>query len=175
MNNLELNNEINNLNNSLTNLSVILLNCSILLYQNVVQKSITYAPFDNATVNYNYTPQNLQYSLFFGINQIQEVITYYVNQANTVLTNIQNIGLSSQMSAKINEVNNSISQLDTFATALYNGQQSQLKSYTVPYNMSIRSALLLNGLTTNNIQLIQLYNSLDSVNWIPVGTVLLLL
>lgn len=175
MNNLELDNEINKLNTSLTNLSLTLLNCSILLYQNVVQKSITYAPFDNATVDYNYTPQNLQYSLFFGINQIQEVITYYVDQTNLVLTNIENTGLSSQMSAKINELNSSVSQLNTFAMALYNGQQSQLKSYTVPYNMSIRSALLLNGLTTNNIQLIQLYNSLDSVNWILQGTVLLLL
>ncbi len=175
--NLELQQQINNINSNLSILSLQLLNCSILLYKKIPQKSIDYAPFDNAIVNFTYTPPQLQYDFYFGQNQIQQVITYYVGNVNTILALLIDSGLESQFTPKINQLNSSIAQLNNFATSLYNGSNSKIISYTVPYPMSIRSALLLNNLTLDNMALVILFNmnTINTVNYIDVGTVLILL
>src|SRR3954470_23512101 len=103
--NLALQQDINNINNSLITLSLQLLNCSILLYKKIPQKSITYASFDNAIVDFNYTPIHLKYDFYFGANQIQTIISYYVDNTNIVLTMIIDSGLEAQFNAKINVLN----------------------------------------------------------------------
>lgn len=175
--NLALKNSVEVINADLANLSTILYNCSVLLYRSIPQKTITYAPFDNATVNYNYVPPSLRYTVLFGLNQIQTVISYYVDNVNSVLTKIDDAGLSSQVSNKINSLNQSIAQLNYFAISLYQGQQANIKTYTTPYAMSIRSALLLNNLPLTNINLVILYNinQIYSLNYIPAGVQLMLL
>lgn len=175
--NLALNNSIDVINAKLTTASNILYNCSVLLYQKIPQKSVTYAPFDNAVVNYQYVPANLQFSLYFGLNQIQTIITYYVNNVNAVLADIVASGFEAQLSNKINTLNQSISQLNNYAIALYQGQQTKIKNYVTPTPMSIRSALLLNNFSLNNLDIVILYNinSIYSLNYIPAGTELILL
>lgn len=172
-----INNAIEVINQQCTKLSTILYNCSVLLYQQILQKSITYSPFENATVNYDYVPTGIQYSLYFGKNQIQTVIQYYVDNVNIVLTQINSYGMESQLTSKINSLNNSITALNNFAVSLYEGQQNNVTVYITPYPMSIRSALLLNNLTLNNLATVILYNMDNgySFNYIPQGTQLILL
>ena len=172
-----INNAIEVINEECANLSKILYNCSVLLYQQIPQTSISYAPFDNATVDYNYVPDGLHYYLYFGQNQIQTVIDFYVNNVNAVLTQINNYGLQNQLITKINSLQSSIASLNNFAVSLYEGQQNNIIIYIVPYAMSIRSALLLNNLTLNNLATVILYNmsNVYSFNYISKGTQLLLL
>ena len=171
------NSAIEVINEECTNLSKILYNCSVLLYQQIPQTNISYAPFDNAIVDYNYVPSGLQYYLYFGQNQIQTVIDYYVTNVNAVLTQINDYGLQSQLINKINSLQSSIASLNNFAVSLYEGQQNNIIIYITPYAMSIRSALLLNNLTLNNLSKVVLYNmnNVYSFNYIPQGVQLLLL
>lgn len=175
--NLEINQDIININNSLSNLSLILYNSGVLLYKKILQKSLTYAPFDNATINYDYVPPNLQYNFYFTTNQIQVIMAHYVNNVNNVITMIVNSGLESQFNNKINQLNESIAQLNDFAISLYNGSNNNIIHYITPNPMSIRSALLLNGLSLNNMELVIIFNmdNINTLNYIDAGVELILL
>lgn len=172
-----INSAIETLNQMVTKLYNILYNSNVLLYQQIPQKQINYPPYGAAIVDYNYIAPNLQYYLYFGTNQIQSVIDYYVEQANIVLAQIKDYGLEAQLAQKINDIKVSITYLNLWAIALYNNQQNNFTVYTTPYAMSIRSALLLNNLSLNNMGLVLIYNmnNVDSFNYIPAGTRLILL
>ena len=175
--NLALNNQVNNINIELSNLGKVLLNCSVLLYKKVVQKSLSYAPFDNATVDYTYAPSYLEYDSYFTQNQIQVVLQYYTDKVDSVIALIIATGIESQFNQKINELNISISNLSDFALALYNGQNNRILMYTTQFGMSIRTALLLNGFTLNNLPLVMLFNmsNINTINYIDKGVELILL
>jgi len=168
--NQQLNQELLNINSLYQNLSLYLLNCSNLLYQKIIQKVIQYSAFDNQVIDVNYIPKNLNNYRYFNDNQVKIVIDYYVDQCNIVLELIMNSDFYSQLSNYVTLINKSIADLNNLAVSLFQAQNKSVIHYVTPRNMSIRTALFLNGLDYSNIDLVVLFNNnLISFNYIHIS------
>jgi hypothetical protein len=159
------------LNNKLQFLSNVLYNSSVYLYQNIAQNTYTNLQYDIAKVNYDYLPTYYQYVQFISFSQIGDVIQNYTNQANSIITFINQTGLANVLQSKINSITQSISTLNNFAVNLYNNQQSSLYIYVVPTRMSIRTAMFKNNIDFSQLDLILLYNLgvIQTVQILPQG------
>lgn len=175
--NIELDQELKNINDNYKELQLYLFNCAVLLYKKIIQKDIQYSDFDNVIINTNYIPKNLINYNYFNDNQVKYVIDYYVDNCNQVLELIINSDFYAKLSDIVVIINKSIAELNNLAVALFQVQNKSIIYYIVPRNMSIRTALFLNGLDDSNMDLIVLFNSnrIMSFNYIPAGTTVILL
>lgn len=164
------------LNARLTNVSQVLYNSSVLLYQNILQNNYKNFEYDRAVVNYDYVPIYYQFINFMSFSQIGDVIQNYTNNVNELLVWIRQNGLDVYLQSKVTALTQSISTLNNFAVNLYNNQQSSIYTYIIPYDMSLRTALVLNKIDLSKLDLILLYNigSIQTTQFLQTGFNLIL-
>lgn len=154
-----------------------LLNCSVLLYQKSIKKSLNFGDWDNFVIDYNYVPPNLQFNFYFLQSQMNTVIEFYVLQSNKLLDALAQSDYNNIAGNYVNLINQGISNINWLATSLWNEVNNAIINYTIPYNMSIRTALFLNNMTTDNLNLIAILNSnnIGTLNFIRAGTTIQLI
>lgn len=126
---------------------------------------------DSLEINYNKIPPVLNQSTRYSASQSTIILSYYLAQANEVITQINEADFGINSNDLINEITASIAALEEIAIAALNIQQTL--SYVVPYTMSIRTVLAQNSQPLNNALSVLLNNPhIPSANYIPAGMVI---
>lgn len=159
------------LNNKMKTLSNQLYNCSLLLYKGIPQNQYTNLQYQVAEIDYNYVPSYYKFNNFLSEGQISSIIQYYTNQANSVIKFIDTNFLTTLLQDTINNINTSIATLNNFASSLYNNEQVNMYQFIIDKPMSLRKAMIINGIDLSNMDLIILYNigRIQTVQYLPAG------
>lgn len=119
-------------------------------YQKIKQNKFTFNNLATYDIDYNLLLPSSKYITFLNESQVNAQMQVYINLCNLLVefinTNIitrsnliyQNVQIS---------LNSSIAQLNGFALILLKAQYSNIFVYTIPYNMSITSALYQNQIS----------------------------
>ena len=163
-----------NVNSQLNTISLTLRNCTLLIYKLCPQNTYKNPYWDSMTIDYNYVPATMFYATILTLGQMNFIVDYYVGVVNQLLDYIHTNSLQSILIAVINQLNQSITAIDSFAKAMYQGSYSNVIDYTVPYNMSLNTALYLNNIPASNLEITMLYNLgvISLFSFIPKGTVI---
>lgn len=168
-------NEVAILNAGNANLSLLLNYATALLYQYLKPPGFIDYTIEKVQVNLSTLPQLFQYVTIFSEKEVDTLVSYYASQAQALIDQYEAFDLGTVFISQINAIKASVVSLDQFGKTLLNESESSYVSYTVPYDMSLRMALYLNGLDLNtDMESMLLLNRsvIGSVNKIPADTIL---
>lgn len=159
-----------NLQTQANKLSDTLLNNINYIYK--VAGQPTFQPtLSSLPIDYSKIPPSLNQSVKYASSQIAIINSFYRTQAQDLLLNLQISGFGAATNDLANQIYSSISILQNIAVLAI--AVSPSINYSVPYNMSIRTALINNGIGLNQTQIVLNNNPhILSANFIEAATVL---
>jgi hypothetical protein len=166
-------NDINSIEVELQDLSNILFNCMLYAYK-YGNPPAQIAKLSKSEVDYNYLPPTLNQLKRYTLVQSEIILDYYNSKCKLTIAKIYEINSDGLFNNKINQVNTSISNL--YAVLQTIGNKVTTNTYLVPYAMSIRRVLSLNGIPLDAANAVMKLNpSILSSNYIFANTVVNLL
>jgi len=122
-------------------------------YQKIMQTQYTNNSLSTYQINYLLLLPSSQFITLLNEAQVNAQLQYYVNLCDQCVVYITTtLGLQSNLIyEKIQgQLDYSIAQISGFASSLLTAQYNQLFTYTIPYTMSMTTAMYQNNLNLDN-------------------------
>jgi hypothetical protein len=125
-------------------------------YQRIPQNKYTNNILATYAINYELLLPSSEYIFRLNQNQVNAQIQSYIDLCNALMdyintnVNTQTILFYQQIQ---NQLNDSITQLNGFAVSLLDAEYQSLRVYTVPYDMSLSTALYINNINLDTYDL----------------------
>lgn len=125
------------------------------LYQHITQTQFTNNTLATYTIDYTLLLPSSQYLTNLNTSQVNAQVQSYIDLCTALITYIvtTDITQSNIFYEQIqNTLNNSITQLNSFATSLLEAEYASVIFYQVPYGMSLTTAMFLNTINQDSWQ-----------------------
>jgi len=143
------------------------------IYKASSPPGVSNSTLDVTPIDYSALPPALnqvtKYSAIQGLILLQD----YISKCDAIFVDLLDPVFQGQSNNLVNLINDSKTALSNLSTLVVNSPTTL--SYLVPYNMSIRTALVLNGRNINEAPAVLAKNPfILSANYLPEGTVIAL-